>query len=69
MLMRLITIITALLLSACSYSVAQTPLQEVVYLINGTIIRRSVVVLVVVDSIKIHTAHGSLYVYPMTEVL
>lgn len=67
--MRLITIITALLLSACSYSVAQTPLQEVVYLRNGSIIRGSVIEMVIGESIKIQTADGSLYVYPMTEVL
>ncbi len=48
---------------------AQEPMQDVVYLKNGSIIRGQIIELVPNISIKIQTSDGSIFVYEMEEVL
>ncbi|WP_075558902.1 hypothetical protein [Parabacteroides timonensis] len=47
---------------------SQNPLQEVVYLKNGSMIRGTIIEQVVGRSLKIQTADGSIFVYRMDEV-
>ena len=47
----------------------QSPIVDVVYLHNGSIIRGQIVELVVNEHVKIETSGGSIFVYQMDEVL
>ena len=57
-----------MLLGICTYSVAQNGYTEVVYLKNGSIIRGIVIEQVPNVSLKIKTADGSIFAYPMADV-
>lgn len=61
-------VLLIMLLSFCAYSTAQSNYTEVVYLKNGSIIRGVVVEQVPNVSLKIKTADGSIFVYPMNDV-
>lgn len=57
-----------MLVSFSTYSMAQNSYTEVVYLKNGSIIRGVVVEQVPNVSLKIKTADGSIFAYPMADV-
>lgn len=63
--MKKTIIIVFLLVSVLAYAQQWV---EVVYLKNGSIIRGTIVEQTIGESIKIQTADGSLFVYPMDEV-
>ncbi len=65
---RYFVLISAILLSISDLVHSQTPLQEVVYLKNGSMIRGTVIEQIVGQSLKIQTADGSIFVYRMDEV-
>ena len=65
---RNFVLISAILLSISDLVHSQTPLQEVVYLKNGSMIRGTVIEQIVGQSLKIQTADGSIFVYRMDEV-
>lgn len=66
--MKRTTLFLLLLLLVGTYAGAQNRFHEVVYLKNGSIIRGSIIEQVPDASLKIKTADGSIFVYPMTEV-
>lgn len=65
---HLIVLFFALLLNVTA-AFAQVPQRDVVYLKNGSIIRGLVVELVPDHQVKIATADGSIFVYPVSDVL
>lgn len=67
--MKRLILLFILVLFTSRYAVhSQTPLQEVVYLKNGSMIRGTVIEQVPGQSLKIQTADGSIFVYRMDEV-
>lgn len=66
--MKKVSLLLLLLLLISAYAGAQNRYQEVVYLKNGSIIRGIVIEQVPNASLKIKTADGSIFAYPMTEV-
>ena len=64
---HLFVLFIALLLNVAAF--AQVPQRDVVYLKNGSIIRGLVVELVPDHQVKIATADGSIFVYPVSDVL
>ena len=64
--MKKTIIIVFLLTSVITFA---QQLVEVVYLKNGSIIRGTIVEQTIGESIKIQTADGSLFVYPVDEVI
>lgn len=67
--MKKVLIALIMLVSFSTYSMAQNSYTEVVYLKNGSIIRGVVVEQVPNVSLKIKTADGSIFAYPMAEVV
>ena len=61
-------LILILFIGSIATSVAQN-IQEVVYLKNGSIIRGIVIEQVPNASLKIQTSDGSIFAYPMSEVI
>lgn len=66
--MKKVLIALIMLVSFSTYGMAQNSYTEVVYLKNGSIIRGVVVEQVPNVSLKIKTADGSIFAYPMAEV-
>lgn len=67
--MKRLILLFILVLFTSGYAVhSQTPLQEVVYLKNDSMIRGTVIEQVPGQSLKIQTADGSIFVYRMDEV-
>lgn len=65
--MKKFLLIIALTLTGLLQAVGQSPI-EVVYLKNGSVIRGTIIEQIPNKSIKIQTADGSIFVYPMDEV-
>ena len=63
---KTVLFITAMLISIASF--AQTSLQDVVYLKNGSIIRGDIVEYTPTDTVKIMTTDGSVFVYDFAQV-
>lgn len=66
--MKKVSLLLLLLLLVSAYAGAQNRYQEVVYLKDGSIVRGIVIEQVPNASLKIKTADGSIFAYPMTEV-
>lgn len=66
--MRKACLIMVIIFGIIGFTQAQGRLQEVVYLKNGSIIRGTILEQVPNRSLKIETADGSIFVYPMREV-
>lgn len=66
--MRKTCFILVILFGIIGFTQAQERWQEVVYLRNGSVIRGIIIEQVPNRSIKIETADGSIFVYPMREV-
>ena len=66
--MKKVSLLLLLLLLISAYAGAQNRYQEVVYLKDGSIVRGIVIEQVPNASLKIKTADGSIFAYPMTEV-
>lgn len=66
--MRRIFLLLIIWLSLNATAFSQNPLQETVYLKNGSVIKGTIVEQVPNHSIKIQTADGSIFVYKMEEV-
>ena len=66
--MKKVLIAFIMLLSFATYSSAQGSYTEVVYLKNGSIIRGLIVEQIPNVSLKIKTADGSIFAYPMADV-
>ena len=63
---KLFLIIACAICATCA--IAQNNLQDVVYLKNGSIIRGTIIEQVPGESIKLSTADGSVFTYPMSDV-
>lgn len=66
--MKRIIIVFALIIGLF-LSVSANELQEVLYLKNGSIIKGTIIEQVPEETVKIQTYDGSLFVYPMSDVL
>lgn len=66
--MKQIILLLVIFLGIGQTTYSQTPLQEVVYLKNGSIIRGTIVEQIPNLSLKIATSDGSIFVYKMEEV-
>lgn len=62
------TILFFIYLMGMTFAFAQTSLQDVVYLKNGSIIRGDIVEMISGETVKIMTADGSVFVYPFADV-
>ena len=62
------TILSLICLMGMTIAFAQTSLQDVVYLKNGSIIRGDIVEMISGETVKIMTTDGSVFVYPFADV-
>ncbi len=62
------TILFFICLLGMTFAFAQTSLQDVVYLNNGSIIRGDIIEMIPNESVKIMTTDGSVFVYPFADV-
>ena len=64
------TVALLLVLFACAFATAsaEDPMQDVLYLTNGSVIRGSILELTPGENVKIRTADGSIFVFDMGEV-
>ena len=62
------TVLFLVCLMGMTFAFAQTTLQDVVYLKNGSIIRGDIVEMVPNATVKIQTFDGSVFIYPYADV-